>query len=137
MMMTEYLYAELVKRNIPAIIMEPLLGGRLSSVPDNIVARLKQREPQRSVASWAFRFAGSFPGVMTVLSGMKVMEHLQDNLRTYAPLQPLTDEEFDFLQQTATLWCSTGPSLATIANIVCLAPMGWTFRRFCCTTTSV
>ena len=49
------------------------------------------------------RFAGSFPGVMTVLSGMKVMEHLQDNLRTYAPLQPLTDEEFDFLQQTATL----------------------------------
>lgn len=26
----EYLYAELVKRNIPAVIMEPLLGGRLS-----------------------------------------------------------------------------------------------------------
>lgn len=99
----EYLYGELAKRGIPAVIMEPLLGGRLSNVPDNIVARLKQREPERSVASWAFRFAGSFPGVMTVLSGMKVMEHLQDNLRTYAPLQSLTDEEFDFLQQTATL----------------------------------
>ena len=31
----------------------------LSNVPDHIVARLKQREPERSVASWAFRYAGS------------------------------------------------------------------------------
>ena len=99
----EYLYNELAKRNIPAVIMEPLLGGRLSNVPDNIVAQLKQREPEQSVASWAFRFAGSFPGVMTVLSGMTRMEHLQDNLRTYSPLKPLTEEEFNFLQDTATL----------------------------------
>ena len=99
----EYLYGELNKRHIPAVIMEPLLGGRLSNVPDNIVARLKEREPERSVASWAFRFAGSFPDVLTVLSGMTRMEHLQDNLRTYAPLKPLTEEEFAFLQDTATL----------------------------------
>lgn len=99
----DYLYGELAKRNIPAIIMEPLLGGRLSNVPDNIVARLKQREPEMSVASWAFRFAGSLPGVLTVLSGMTRLEHLQDNLRTYAPLKPLTDDEFKFLQDTATL----------------------------------
>ena len=99
----EYLYGELSKRHIPAIIMEPLLGGRLSNVPDNIVARLKQREPAQSVASWAFRFAGSFPGVLTVLSGMTRMEHLQDNLRTYSPLKPLTEEEFQFLTDTAKL----------------------------------
>ncbi len=99
----EYLYNELAKRNIPAIIMEPLLGGRLSNVPDNVVARLKQREPEQSVASWAFRFAGSFPHVLTVLSGMTRMEHLEDNLRTYSPLKPITDEEFQFLQDTATL----------------------------------
>ena len=99
----EYLYGELAKRNIPAVIMEPLLGGRLSKVHDHIVTKLKQREPEHSVASWAFRFAGSFPGVQTVLSGMTYMEHLQDNLRTYSPLQPLTDEEFAFLQETADL----------------------------------
>lgn len=99
----EYLYGELEKRGIPAVIMEPLLGGRLSNVPNNIVARLKQREPERSIASWAFRFAGSFPGVLTVLSGMTRMEHLQDNLATYCPLDALTDEEFAFLQQTADL----------------------------------
>lgn len=99
----EYLYNELAKRNIPAIIMEPLLGGRLSNAPGNIVARLKQRKPELSVASWAFRFAGSYPNVLTVLSGMTRMEHLQDNLRTYAPLDTLTEDDFSFLQQTATM----------------------------------
>lgn len=99
----EYLYNELTKRNIPAIIMEPLLGGRLSNAPSNIVAPLKQRKPELSVASWAFRFAGSFPNVLTVLSGMTRMEHLQDNLRTYAPLDALTEDDFSFLQQTATM----------------------------------
>lgn len=99
----EYLYQELASRNIPAIIMEPLLGGRLSKVHDHIVARLKQREPERSVASWAFRFAATFPGVLTVLSGMTYMEHLQDNLRTYCPLHPLNGEEIQFLYDTADL----------------------------------
>lgn len=99
----DYLYGELSKRGIPAIIMEPLLGGRLSNVPDNIVAELKGRDPESSVASWAFRFAGSFPDVLCVLSGMTRMEHLRDNLRTYSPLRPLTDEEFAFLQRTAEM----------------------------------
>lgn len=46
----EYLYGELAKRDIQAIIMEPLLGGRLSNVPDHIAAHLKQRRPEASVA---------------------------------------------------------------------------------------
>ena len=97
----EYLYGELCKRGIPSIIMEPLLGGRLSNVPDRIAARLKEQDPQSSVASWAFRFAGSPEMVLTVLSGMTYMEHLQDNLRTYSPLVPLTDEDKAFLEETA------------------------------------
>ena len=99
----EYLYAELEKRGIPAVIMEPLLGGRLSNVPEHIMMRLKERTPQSSVASWAFRFAGSPEKVLTVLSGMTYMEHLQDNIRTYSPLVPLSDEEKDFLEETAQL----------------------------------
>lgn len=99
----DYLYAELEKRHIPAVIMEPLLGGRLSKVPEHIVARLKQRLPELSVASWAFRFAGTPADVLTVLSGMTYLEHLQDNLKTYSPLKPVTAEEHEFLQQTADL----------------------------------
>lgn len=99
----EYLYRELEKRHIPAVIMEPLLGSRLSNVPQKIMVRLKERRPEDSVASWAFRFAGSPNGILTVLSGMTYMEHLQDNLRTFSPLEPLTPEDLDFLEETALL----------------------------------
>ena len=92
-----YLYAELQKLNIPAVIMEPLLGGRLANVPQFIAKKLKEREPERSVASWAFRYAGTPKGVLTVLSGMTYMEHLKDNLLSYCPLKPLTKEEQDYL----------------------------------------
>lgn len=97
----DYLYDELAKRNIPVVIMEPLLGGRLASLNDHLVARLKEQRPQASIASWAFRYAGSYPAVLTVLSGMTYMDHLQDNIRTYSPLEPLTDEEFALLEDTA------------------------------------
>ena len=96
-----YLYGELHKRGIPAVIMEPLLGGRLANVPDNIVAKMKEREPEMSVASWAFRFAGTPEGVLTVLSGMTYMEHLRENLCTYSPLKPLTQDEEKFLTDIA------------------------------------
>ena len=98
-----YLHAELHKRGIPVLVMEPLLGGRLAKVPDHIAERLKTRNPQGSIASWAFRFAGSQPGVLSVFSGMTYMEHLQDNIRTFSPLNTLSEEEFDFLEGTAQL----------------------------------
>ncbi len=99
----EYLYGEIEKRGIPVSVMEPLLGGRLSKMPDHIVGRLKQREPNMSVPSWAFRFSGSKPLVYVVLSGMVHKEHLQDNIRTYSPLKPLTEDEEEFLNKTAEL----------------------------------
>ena len=92
-----YLYGELQKRGIPAVIMEPLLGGRLSNVPQYVVNQLKQLNPEKSVASWAFRYAGTPEGVLTVLSGMTYMEHLKDNLLSYCPLVPLTEEEQEML----------------------------------------
>ncbi|MBQ9678403.1 MAG: aldo/keto reductase [Prevotella sp.] len=93
-----YLYAELQKRGIPSVIMEPLLGGRLANLPQYLATELKQRDPEKSVASWAFRYAGTPEGVLTVLSGMTYMEHLKDNLLSYCPLVPLTEEEQEYLQ---------------------------------------
>lgn len=98
----DYLYAELDKREIPIVIMEPLRGGALSDVPAQIADRLKEREPERSIASWAFRYVGSFPRVLCALSGMTYMEHLQDNLESFLDFQPLDDEEKKFLLDVAT-----------------------------------
>ena len=102
----EYLYGELTKRKIPAVIMEPLLGGRLANLPDPLAAKLLKRDPKHTVASWAFRYAGTYPNVLTVLSGMTRMEHLKENLTTYCPLKPLTNEEMHFLETVASEYVS-------------------------------
>lgn len=98
-----YMYEELSKRGIPVVIMEPLLGGRLSKVPDAIADRMLSRDPSRSVASWAFRFCGTYPGVLTALSGMTYREHLEDNLKSFCPLKPLSEDDLAFLEATARL----------------------------------
>ena len=94
-----YLYAELQKRNIPSVIMEPLLGGRLANLPQFLATELKQQDPEHSIASWAFRYAGTPEGVLTVLSGMTYMEHLKDNLLSYCPLKPLSEKEQEYLHK--------------------------------------
>ena len=96
-----YLYNELHRRGIPVVIMEPILGGRLANQPDFIVKQMKEREPETPVARWAFRFAGTPEGVLTVLSGMTYMEHLEQNLATFSPLRPITSEENEFLMKVA------------------------------------
>ncbi len=97
----EYLYRRLYETGIPVVVMEPLLGGSLADLPDYLAAELQEREPQKSLASWAFRFAGTWPGVMTVLSGMTYMEHLEDNLLSFCPLKPLDEGEMALLESVA------------------------------------
>ena len=96
-----YLYEELTKRNLPVVIMEPLLGGQLANVPRKIADMLKEKEPAKSTASWAFRFCGTYPGVFTVLSGMTYLDHLKDNLDTFLHFKPLTEDELALLESVA------------------------------------
>ena len=79
--------------------MEPLLGGRLANLPQYLTTELKSKDPERSVASWAFRYAGTTEAVLTVLSGMTYMEHLKDHLLSYCPLNPLTEQEQHYLDK--------------------------------------
>ena len=118
----EYLLAELEKRNIPVIVMEPLLGGRLSRLSSEALNILKQIRPEASAASWAFRYAGTPKNILTVLSGMVYMEHLQENIRTYSPFDPVTEQEYkafervteimvndDYVQCTECQYCMPCP----------------------------
>lgn len=95
----DYLYKQLNRRNIPSVIMEPLRGGRLAKIEFHLFSKLKQIRPDDTAAAWAFRYAASYPDVLTVLSGMTYMENLQENIKTYSPLQPVTEKEKDLLYQ--------------------------------------
>lgn len=97
----DHMYEELTARGIPVVIMEPLRGGALASLTKSQTERLKAIEPDRSIASWAFRFVGSYPNVLTALSGMTYPEHLEDNLKTFSNFKPLKEEEFALLEEIA------------------------------------
>ncbi|MCD8071774.1 MAG: aldo/keto reductase, partial [Alistipes sp.] len=99
----EYLYSELEKKNVPAIVMEPLLGGRLSRLNSLTQAPLRRLRPDDTPAKWAFRYAGTPDNILTVLSGMTYLEHLQENIRTYSPLEPITQEEYTALEEVTQL----------------------------------
>ena len=43
----DYLYEQVSSKNIPVVVMEPLLGGRLSNIPDHIFSRLKETQSRR------------------------------------------------------------------------------------------
>lgn len=81
------------KMGIPVIIMEPLKGGKLATLPEDLTEELKKHNPDASVASWGFRWVAGLPNVKVVLSGMTTMEQLEDNLKTFSGFKPLTEEE--------------------------------------------
>lgn len=119
-----YLYAELEKRGIPAVIMEPLLGGRLAKLPPTVVKEMKERDIHATPAAWAFRYAGTPEGILTVLSGMTYMEHLQENCITYSPLHPVSAEETAFLMRMAKLLYEVQEVPCTGCNYCMPCPYG-------------
>ena len=110
----EYLYGRLEKLGIQCVIMEPIRGGGLANVNEDIKAQLAAVHPDDSPARWAFRWVGSHPNVLTALSGMNRMEHLEENVQTFSPLQPCTPAEDELLARIAdqmagfpTIGCTT------------------------------
>lgn len=87
------LYEILRDRKMPMIIMEPVKGGTLANMAPDLEAMFKNAKPEASVASWAMRFVGSLPGIVTILSGMTEESQLEDNLNTFDKFEALTKEE--------------------------------------------
>ena len=97
----EYLYDKMEKTGIQTVVMEPLRGGALARLDDELNQRLTALRPNDTPASWAFRWVGSHPNILTTLSGMNQMSHLEENIRTFSPLEPCTEVENKILEEIA------------------------------------
>ena len=81
------------KAKLPIIVMEPLRGSALANLNADAIKILKDYNPDASAASWAFRWLAGLDGIFTMLSGMTKPEHLDDNIKTFKNLKPLSEEE--------------------------------------------
>ena len=85
--------------NIPVVIMEGLLGGKLAKTPDNVKALYDAFPTQRTPVEWAFRWLCNYPQVKTVLSGCNEPEQVADNIRIFSELEPgiMTEDELKLI----------------------------------------
>ena len=81
------------------IIMEPVRGGALANPCEAANKLFKDAAPDKSIASWAIRYAASLPNVLVVLSGMSNLEQIVDNVNTISNFKPLTNEEYEIINK--------------------------------------
>ena len=92
-------YEVATKHHKPVVVMEPVKGGMLAKVAPQAECILREYAPDKTVPSWAIRYAASLENVMMVLSGMSSMEQLLDNTSYMQDFQPLSTEERNVLQR--------------------------------------
>ena len=144
------LYEILHERNIPIIIMEPVKGGTLASPVPEILDLFNAERPGASAASWALRFVGSLPGVMTILSGMSNEAQMTDNISTFTDFEPLSEKEKEVIEKakdimlgkptigcTSCRYCCDGcpqgikiPDVFSLVNAVRVYGNDWRAKNF-------
>ena len=91
-----------LKHDKKVMVMEPVRGGALARLP------LKAKELLDSFnngtpASYAIRFAASFPNVVMVLSGMSNLEQMNDNISFMKDFKPINEKEFEALNEVVNI----------------------------------
>lgn len=93
-------YETCLRHGKSVMVMEPVKGGTLASIPDEAAIKLRVIHPDWTPADWALRFVQSLPGVEICLSGMDAVEQVRANIR---PFKPLSAEETALLTEAAEI----------------------------------
>ncbi|MDR2570654.1 MAG: aldo/keto reductase [Oscillospiraceae bacterium] len=82
------------EKEIPVIIMEPLLGGRLADgLPRQAVEIFAKADPDRAPVDWALRWLWNQSEVTVILSGMSTVRQIENNVDSANNYIPLSDDE--------------------------------------------
>ena len=91
------------KHGKPVVVMEPVKGGSLVNLPADADKILRELNGG-SNASYAIRFAASFPNMAMVLSGMSDMEQMEDNISAMKNFEPLSDTEMEAVRKVCDIF---------------------------------
>lgn len=75
-------------KGLAVVVMEPLMGGRLTAPPQDVSEAMAQHATKRTPAEWALGWLWDQPEVTVVLSGMSTMAQVDDNLRIADQARP-------------------------------------------------
>ena len=90
------------KYNKEIMIMEPYKGGFLADVPEEAEKLLKEKNSDKSIVSWAMRFAANL-GASVVLTGASNIEQLENNIEEFNNADPLSDDELKLLIEVSEI----------------------------------
>lgn len=102
-------YDTIVAHGRNVIVMEPVKGGELVDVPEEIETMFRKADPTKSNASWAIRCMASLPNVMVVLSGMSNMDQIIDNCSYMENFVPLNEEEKEMMKKAGAVFFGNPP----------------------------
>ncbi len=94
-------YEVCCKHNRPVAVMEPIKGGQLIHLPEELKKKFTDYNAEASMASWAIRYAASLDNVYVVLSGMSDMEQMRDNASFMENFEPLNEKECRIVDEVA------------------------------------
>ena len=87
------------KYGVQVVVMEPVRGGTLADLGNAANSYLKEKNPDRSIASWAVRYAMQGDNILTVLSGMSDVKQVEDNVATACGNITLSADEAAVLEK--------------------------------------
>ena len=106
-------YEMLKKRGIPVIVMEPIRGGKLAVLPEEVMAELQaEGGAESTAAAYALRFVEGLDQVRVILSGMSNMQQMAENIQTMESPALLSDKQTEILFRAADTMKNSVPCTA-------------------------
>ncbi len=111
----------LKSRDIPIVVMEPIRGGYLANIPEDMIELLpKGYTPVEN----AFRYVASLPEVFVILSGMSTEEQVSQNVALFSDIKDIDDSERLMFKKAFDHYKELGAVPCTACNYCDVCPEG-------------